>query len=716
MTPREPGAGREWALVASAWLAIAVCTVIWLTIDTRPPEWDHANHLQRAVSCARDVAAGDWRTILTRSSFYPPIVPCAAGLVYRVLPTDAAAGAIVMLLFLAGGMAATYALGRILAGGTAGVAAAWIFGTAPFVIFSVLRFQLDLPLATLVATALLVLVLTDGFTRVGWSVLAGVVFGIGMLTKPPFAVYLLPPIVWILVIERHRRAVTNAALAALVAVAVSVAWYGPRVVGMPRQIAFRAVTHAAEEGKPPTLSAAGLAFYPMSLPMQLGIVATILLLAGIVVAVLRRQGVALVAFVVPLALFMLLRNKDLRYTLPLLPAAAVLGGIVVASLGTGLRRSLLGVLVLVGLVQLSGVVWAVPPPVTLPWLGQRWVLASPPVRADWHQRDFLRLIVQDRAGRPATVSVVPNDNYFSVSNFRYYAVRDELPLSLTRPWDGEPLGIDYMIVKTGDQGPDFSEAKSRRVMERLARDPALARVYPVIADLPLPDGSTGTLRARRIGEAASSPPDALARTLENAMRRRIGEVARDVDGLDIRIVHDDELTRGRVQRVEVMARAAAVGELRKRDAATLRVQDLRFVAEQVLVNPYALDAGRVDVLDVGRFRLERMEVAPADLQAFVSALKGFRGTRVRLGPGWIDLVVEQPGPDLMARVRIVPAAGQPFGLAVDHARVGWLPLPRLLVNWVARNYDPTPQIAARLAFPVEVARVAVSEQAIRVGD
>ena len=716
MRPREPGAGRQWALVAIAWLAIAICTVIWLTIDTRPPEWDHANHLQRAVSCARDLAAGDWRTILTRSSFYPPIVPCAAGLVYRVLPTDAAAGAIVMLLFLAGGMAATYALGRMLAGGPAGVAAAWIFGTAPFVIFSVLRFQLDLPLATLVATALLVLVLTDGFTRVGWSVLAGVVFGIGMLTKPPFAVYLLPPIVWILVVERHRRAVTNAVLAALVAVAVSVAWYGPRVVGMPRQIAFRAVTHAAEEGKPPTLSAAGLAFYPMSLPMQLGIVATILLLAGIVVAVLRRQGMALVAFVVPLALFMLLRNKDLRYTLPLLPAAAVLGGFVVASLGTGLRRSLLGVLVLVGLVQVSGVVWAVPPPVTLPWLGQRWVLASPPVRADWHQRDFLRLIVQDRAGRPATVSVVPNDNYFSVSNFRYYAVRDELPLSLTRPWDGEPLGIDYMILKTGHQGPDFTEAKSRRVIERLARDPALARAYPVIADLPLPDGSTGTLRARRIGEAASSPPDALARTLEDAMRRRIGEMARDVDGLDIRIVHDDELTRGRVQRVEVAARAAAVGELRKRDAATLRVQNLRFVAEQVLVNPYALDAGRVDVLDVGRFRLERMEVAPAALQAFVSALKGFRGTRVHLGPGWIDLVVEQPGPDLMARVRIVPAAGQPFSLAVDRARVGWLPLPRLLVNWVARNYDPTPQIAARLSFPVEVARVAVSEQALRVGD
>jgi hypothetical protein len=33
-----------------------------------------------------------------------------------------------------------------------------------------------------------------------------------------------------------------------------------------------------------------------------------------------------------------------------------------------------------------------------------------------------------------------------------------------------------------------------------------------------------------------------------------------------------------------------------------------------------------------------------------------------------------------------------------------------------RNYDPTPQIASRLTFPVEVARISVNEQAIRVGD
>src|SRR3989442_2591774 len=98
---------------------------------------------------------------------------------------------------------------------------------------------------------------------------------------------------------------------------------------MPRQIAFRAVTHAAEEGKPPTLSAVALAFYPTSLPVQLGVLATVLLVTGIVVALMRRQGLVVVAFLAPLALFMLLRNKDLRYTLPLVPAAAALAGLAV---------------------------------------------------------------------------------------------------------------------------------------------------------------------------------------------------------------------------------------------------------------------------------------------------------------------------------------------------------------------------------------------------
>ena len=85
---------REWAIVGGVYLTLVLIAAVWLAVDRTPPEWDHANHLERAVACARDLSAGDWRTILERSTFYPPVVPCAAGLLYRVLPTDVAAAQI----------------------------------------------------------------------------------------------------------------------------------------------------------------------------------------------------------------------------------------------------------------------------------------------------------------------------------------------------------------------------------------------------------------------------------------------------------------------------------------------------------------------------------------------------------------------------------------------------------------------------------------------
>ena len=140
---------RERAIVAGAYAGLVLVAAVWLAIDRRPPEWDHANHLERVVRCAEDLARRDVRTIMERSSFYPPIVPCAAALVYRLAPSDAASAQSIVLAFLGLGMAAVYMLGRRLAGGTEGVVAAVVFGCAPFVVFSALRFQLDLPLAAM---------------------------------------------------------------------------------------------------------------------------------------------------------------------------------------------------------------------------------------------------------------------------------------------------------------------------------------------------------------------------------------------------------------------------------------------------------------------------------------------------------------------------------------------------------------------------------------
>ena len=47
-------------------------------------------------------------------------------------------------------------------------------------------------------------------------------------------------------------------------------------------------------------------------------------------------------------------------------------------------------------------------------------------------------------------------------------------------------------------------------------------------------------------------------------------------------------------------------------------------------------------------------------------------------------------------------------------RVGGVPVPDALVNWVIRNFDPTPRIASRLPFPVQLGRVSVGDEALRI--
>lgn len=707
------GRARQWAAVATVFTVVLIVAGVWLAIDRHPPEWDYANHLEHAVFCSRALAAADLRGVFDRSSFYPPLVPCLGGLVFHVLPSDVAFGEVVILAFLGMGMAATYVLGRRFAEGVGGVVAATLFGTAPFVVNQALRFQLDVPLASMVAVSLVALLATDRFQRRDWAIVTGILFGLGMLTKPPFIVFVAPACLVVLAKTRGRRAWLSAALAGFVAAFVAWPWYGSRLLGLPFQIRTRSFNQAAEAGFPEPFSAASLAYYPMNLPLQFGLIGAILLALGVGVAIRRRLAFVL-AGLAPLAVFLVLQNKQLRYTLPLLPMAAVAAGVGFAALPS-IGRKVTGVaLVLAAVVQLSATAFGVPATVRI--AGVVLTDAAPPSRADWQQRPILDLIARDGGGARRTVSVLPNHPHFSPANFRYYAVRDGRPLRVGRAWEGEPIGIEYMIFKTGDIGPPWTIDKARRATDRLATDAELAHVFPLIGQFALPDGSSASVRARRIPAGLAATPDGLARAVEAALRTRLREVTRDVERLEIRLDYDAGILGGQIKRLEISAAAATVGELRRPRPALLRLHDLRVVVDDALFNPWsAARAGRFDPLDAGRLTVERATIEAADLQAFLGRVKGLGRTSLSLGPGFIDMSVDFAGSHVSARVRLVAGTQRPIVLIADRVSVGGLSLPALFSGWIMRNIDPSPGIGTRLPFPATVSPVTVTPGSIRIG-
>src|SRR5262249_45390554 len=229
--------------------------------------------------------------------------------------------------------------------------------------------------------------------------------------------------------------------------------------------------------------------------------------------------------------FLLAKTTLLRYPLPLLPVAAVAAGIGFSAFPRGARAFTGALVAVAAAVQVSSTLFGVPPALSVPLVGIRLTEPSPPSRAAWQQRPILSVIARDAGGREATVSVPPNNAWFSIANFRYYAVRDDLPLRFMRAWDDEPIGVDYMVLKTGDVGPPWTAERPRRIAARLAADRHLDAAFPVIGEYPLPDGSHATVRARRL-PVVSVASDTLARALADALRRRAADMARDVDGLE----------------------------------------------------------------------------------------------------------------------------------------------------------------------------------------
>jgi hypothetical protein len=316
-----------------------------------------------------------------------------------------------------------------------------------------------------------------------------------------------------------------------------------------------------------------------------------------------------------------------------------------------------------------------------------------------------------------TVAVLSDHESFSADNFRYYARRDRLPFRVVSAWETDPIGIEYVIAKSGDLGVRPEAEASRRAMASLSRDAALARVYPVVADFPLPDGSTASVRARRVPEGVSTSPDTLGRALEAAIGRQLAAVAREVDNLALRVEHDADIVRGRVTRIEVSTDAAVLADYRRPDGARLRVRRLTLVADDVLVNPFTLEAeGRAALLDVGRVRVVRAEITGDDAQAFLGQLKSLRRTRIRLTADAVYVTARQPGADVSALVRLVPASDRRVMLQAERAAIGWMPLPASLVNWAVRDWDPAERLTSGLPFAVEIAPVVVSERAVRIGE
>jgi len=278
--------------------------------------------------------------------------------------------------------------------------------------------------------------------------------------------------------------------------------------------------------------------------------------------------------------------------------------------------------------------------------------------------------------------------------------------------------VDFVILKTGSQGPSWTVEKPLRITRAIeGGDPYLAEIFPVVGTYPLPDGSVGSLRQRRIPALAGVLPARVAARLAEAPAALLRANVRDPVGLRVTLDYrPDAILRGEVARVRLTADAAVVGDLERRNRAPVRLRDIRLVVDGLVFNPRRLvETGELEILDVGAIGIERATLTQADLDEFLRGQPAGAGVTVRLGAGMADVVVGRLGPTLEARVRLLAVSGdRPLALAIDGVRLGGVPVPDFLTEWIVRHFDPTLALR-RLRVPVTIAPARIVPGRVEIG-
>ncbi len=173
---------------------------IWLSTNVVIVGWDRPRHLIESLrynDILKSLNYPSFFEAFTLSGYYPPLFHLLIMAFYKLFGLSADVAAMVNSLYLAILLSSTYIIGRKVWGWKEGLLAAFLVSTFPM-IYALSRYTyIEFALTSMVTLSICLLLMSEGFTRRGYSLLFGFSLGLGMLTKWTYALFVLPPLILI---------------------------------------------------------------------------------------------------------------------------------------------------------------------------------------------------------------------------------------------------------------------------------------------------------------------------------------------------------------------------------------------------------------------------------------------------------------------------------------------------------------------------------------
>lgn len=499
---------------------VIITNVIWILRDTSPPWWDIAGHSYRSIYAAQLMSHFQFSQLIFIDALYPPFAYIITGLLFIILGYSEDIPQYSLIIFIIIYLISVYTITlNLFRDKSIALLASWLSITFPLIAHFSRIYDLDFPLTALTWLAIALLLSADGFQNRLMSILTGIAIAAAMLTKWTAAIFLAAPFCFIVIHNSARcrwskKQTANALLLLAATAILSAPWYFIHISSIfdSMQLTRHNIFSVPYNN---LLSLQNFLFYFSWIIRGIMWPMALLFGIGLYKMIFKRHtengGFLITAFLVPYFIMsLLLYSKESRYILPLFPIAAI----IIAGILQTMRRKkkiiigcAIAAMSLFFWIETSFGRYLLPEyfyAITGLDKGYGYIFNSStsgkvffgfpyPTRYHENIKDIVSAIESDMAMHPTynprklQITVAPNSVFLNSQQIIFYArllgfdTRAQpftIDYSLSSKirignWREEIVKSDYLITKTGDQGPRIWGPKLYEIAEAEAQNDSI---------------------------------------------------------------------------------------------------------------------------------------------------------------------------------------------------------------------------------------------------
>jgi 4-amino-4-deoxy-L-arabinose transferase-like glycosyltransferase len=327
---------KYWLLVIVILFQV-ICNVVWLKMDKTPPAWDQAAHIKNVVSWVKFLEGNKNISLLDsirQSGGYPPLIFFVGGIWSAAFGINIDTITFLNTLFLVIGMMGVYKIVRLLGKNELIASLAVVLFSFYPVVFDISRnFLLDLPLMVFVIWGLWCFIKSHYLSGFKYSFLFGLFLVLASLTKMNGFIYFIPLV--FLAFIRFLRDDNFKILSHIFFIGtlflVGVGWWW--FLNFKNILEY--LTGLAGQGEPLTDPmnllnwVTWVHYFKLFFNQQAEIIIGILFVVAMIgfkkIKISKDNKIILGLFLlINYVLFTIIKNKDFRFTLPLVPVTAII--------------------------------------------------------------------------------------------------------------------------------------------------------------------------------------------------------------------------------------------------------------------------------------------------------------------------------------------------------------------------------------------------------